>query len=302
MVDWDKINAVEAMQDYIVTHYSEDITLQDITKSSGFSMWYAVRLFKQLTGKTPFEYLRALRLTEAAKKLRDFDKKVLDVALEAGFDSHDGFTRAFTQRFKIAPNQYKKTTPPVGYFVHYPVRNYYSVKAKGSVGAMEKDKLSGVITVSVVEKPQRILVFLPAKKAEDYFSYCEENGCDWEGFLNSIEEKLEPAAIIVLPSNMVPAGMAPCAAGVEVPQGYAKPLPEEYHSIELPPCKMLYFEGEPYKNEEDFCEAIDYVTKAVESYRPERYGYKIAKEIAPSFNFGASAKEGAKMAIPIIEV
>lgn len=55
---------------------------------------------------------------------------------------------------------------------------------------------SNLCMVTAVKRAKRKLIYLPSKKAQDYFSYCEELGCDWEGLLNSIPEKIEPAALI----------------------------------------------------------------------------------------------------------
>ena len=67
----DRIEAVQRMQDYIDAHLCEDITLADLARVSLFSPWYAHRLFAQLTGLPPAEYIRRLRLSRAALRLRD---------------------------------------------------------------------------------------------------------------------------------------------------------------------------------------------------------------------------------------
>ena len=90
-----KIKAVSRMQHYIETHLDEAITLEGIADAAGYSKYHAVRIFKELTGRTPFETIRALRLTKAAQALQSCQGKVVDVAVSTGFDSHDGFTRAF---------------------------------------------------------------------------------------------------------------------------------------------------------------------------------------------------------------
>ena len=71
MESWEKINAVQRMQDYINEHIAEPITLQMLAKAAGYSPWHSARIFKELTGKTPFEYIRELRLSKAAIRLRD---------------------------------------------------------------------------------------------------------------------------------------------------------------------------------------------------------------------------------------
>jgi len=49
------------MQDYINDNINSPITLSDLAKAAGYSQWHSARMFKELTGKSPFEYMRALR-------------------------------------------------------------------------------------------------------------------------------------------------------------------------------------------------------------------------------------------------
>jgi len=115
-----------------------------------------------LTNRTPFETIRALRLTKAAQTLRDSDSKVVNVALDNGFDSHDGFTRAFARQFDITPQKYSRETPAMNWFVHYPIEAYYTLRSnereKEGVESMSKEKVSS--TVTVTERPARKLIFL----------------------------------------------------------------------------------------------------------------------------------------------
>jgi AraC family transcriptional regulator len=74
-----------------------------LANAAQYSPWHASKIFKELTGKTPFEYIRALRLSKAAIRLRDHDEKIIDVALDFLFDSHEGFTRAFPRQFGLTP-------------------------------------------------------------------------------------------------------------------------------------------------------------------------------------------------------
>ena len=119
----EKISAVRRMQEYIMAHYQEEVTLPDLAKAAMYSPWHALRAFAELTGKTPFDYLRAVRLSAAAKQLRDTNMSVLDVALASAFGSHEGFTKAFSREFAISPQRYRKEAPPIPLFSYYPVRN-----------------------------------------------------------------------------------------------------------------------------------------------------------------------------------
>lgn len=317
-MDWDKINAVQRMQEYIVSHLDGEITLEALGAAAGYSSFHCIRIFKELTGKTPFDYIRALRLTRAAQTLLDSDERVLNVALDSGFDSQDGFARAFARQFAIAPRAYRRTQPPVSYFTCYPIRHACLMTAERQappnermeqIMTQEKNEalqqerqahaVPGTVTVTRVERPARRLILLRAREATDYMTYCGEMGCDWEGLLNSIPEKLDRAALLTLPRRLTTSGASGCAAGVEVPADYAKPLPAGYEAIDLPPCTMLYFQGMPFENDEDFCTAIEIVVQAIANYPLEQYGLALDSETAPRFNFGAEAKTGAKMAFPV---
>ncbi|NMA37097.1 MAG: helix-turn-helix domain-containing protein, partial [Papillibacter sp.] len=117
------IAAVRRMQSYIEEHIAEPISLSQLAKAAGYSPWHSDRLFKELLGKTPFEYIRSLRLSKAALKLRDGSPKVIDVAFDFVFDSHEGFTKAFSKQFGLSPKTYSKETPPIRLFIPYPASN-----------------------------------------------------------------------------------------------------------------------------------------------------------------------------------
>lgn len=284
----DKTMAVSKMQRYIEAHLDEDITLDDIANAAGYSKYHALRIFRQLTGRTVFETIRALRLTRAAQELQSSDEKVLDVAMSNGFDSHDGFTRAFYRQFGITPQKYQTELPPVNWFVHYPIEDYYILKE--GIEPMLNEKVSRTVTVTVVERPARKLIFL-RHNATDYFSACEEVGCEWEGFFNSIPEKFDTAAGGRLPKFLIRPNTNGQAFFVEVPLDYSKPVPDGYEIADLPPCTYLYFTGMPYEDPNDFCIAIGIVNEAIENYPFERFGW-VRSDDAPFLGMGADTETG----------
>jgi len=291
----DKAAAVSRMQRYIEAHLVEEITLDDLANAAGYSKYHAVRVFKELTHRTPLETVRALRLTRSAKVLQDADHKIVNVAMNSGFDSHNGFTRAFNRQFGITPQKYHVETPPVNWFIHYPIEAYYQLKE--GIEPMSNEKVSSTVTVTVVERPARKLIFL-RHNATDYFSACEEVGCDWEGFYNSIPEKFDTAAGGRLPTSLIKPGTSGNAFFVEVPLNYNKPLPDGYDIAELPPCTYLYFNGIPFDDENDFPIAIGIINEAIENYPFERFGWR-QSDNAPNLGMGAESETGARAAVPV---
>lgn len=302
MINWDKVEAVDRMQRYIEAHTGSEpgtLHMEQIAAAAGYSVRHAARIFRELTGLTPEQYIRSIRLTRSAKRLAEEGGSVLGAALDAGFTSHEGYTRAFAGCFGVTPRRYRDAQPPIPLFIAYPVRHYQAYLNQKESDTMQTTNIpGGIVTVTPVSRSCRRAAILRGKTAADYFSFCEEMGCEWEGLLNSIPAKLDTAALLTLPPQFAKDGCT-CAAGVEVPEDYDAPLPEGYEYIELPPCELLYFQSAPYENEDDFGIAIGNVMEAVAHYDPAPLGYAFDDQAGPRFNFGASAATGAKIAVPV---
>lgn len=286
----DIINAVDRMQNYIDSHLRERITLARLAKAAGYSPWHSARIFKELTGKTPFDYIRTLRLSKAALMLRDKDFKIIDVALDFVFDSHEGFTRAFSKEFGLSPKAYSRKTPPVKLFMPSSVRAYHQFLLKGET-QMEENKTTKTVFVQVIERPRRKALILRGKNATDYFEYCEEMGCDVWGMLTSVKEALYEPVGMWLPKKLIKPGTSEYVQGVELPLDYSNSIPEGYELIELEPCKMMIFQGEPY-DDENFEAEITAVWDCIDKYDPTIYGFEWAPDDAPRFQLAPMGYRG----------
>src|SRR5512146_3051188 len=162
------INAVQRMQSYIEAHLQEPLTLHRLAQAAGYSPWHAARVFKALTGKSPFEYIRLLRLSRAAAKLQEEDVRVVDVAFDFVFDSHEGFTRAFSKQFGCSPQRFLREKPPFKAFLPPSVRETYLALLKGEKVMTAAPKAS-TIFVQVVDRPARKLILKRGIKAADYY-------------------------------------------------------------------------------------------------------------------------------------
>jgi AraC family transcriptional regulator len=88
---------------FIESHFSDDITLDDVARVCGLSRFQMSRLFANANGKTVTAYVRGRRLTEAARALAGGAPDILHVALQAGYGSHEAFSRAFRDQFGLTP-------------------------------------------------------------------------------------------------------------------------------------------------------------------------------------------------------
>ena len=293
----DTENAVERMQEYIDTHLREKITLKQLADAAGYSPWHSARMFKELIGRTPFDYIRALRLSKAALTLRDEEYKVIDVAFDFVFDSHEGFTRAFSKEFGMSPKKYSQKFPPIQLFMPIRILDSYLILNKGEITMSEKKEIKTVF-VQIVERPARKVLMKRGYKATDYFAYCEEVGCDIWSLLSSVKEALYEPIGMWLPKHLIKEGTSQYVQGVELPLDYSNIIPYGYELIELPPCKMMVFQGEPYQDE-NFMFEIGEIWNTIEKYDPTIYGFEWAPEEAPRFQLVPMGYRGYIEARPV---
>ena len=260
----ERIEAVQRMQDYIEKNLAEDISLADLAKAAGYSPWYAYRLFQSLLHMTPAVYIRRLRLSKSALRLRDEKVRIIDAAYDSGFESVDGYRRAFYKEFGCNPYEYSVISMPICLF------RPYGVKYSKRKDRKEMREVKSVF-VQVVEKPARKVIIKRAKTASEYFRYCEEVGCDVWGLLCSMKSIAGEPVCLWLPKHLVSEGTGEYVQGVEVALNFDGPIPEGFDIIELPECKYMMFQGEPFA-EEDFEEAILQVREAMKKYNPQTVG------------------------------
>jgi len=265
-VNQDKEIAVQKMQQYISEHLKDQITHAQLAKISNYSLWHSARIFKELTGKSVFEYIRMLRLTMAAKALRDTSTRVIDVAFDFVFDSHEGFTRAFAKEFNITPKTYQTSPIPLPYFMPYSVMNHSIKEGEDSMKEMK------AVFVQIIERPERKAIIRRAKAATDYFEYCNEVPCEIWGVFSSIKEAISEPVGMWLSKKLQKENTSQYVQGVEVPLEYSGVIPTDCEIITLPKTLMMIFQGEPY-DDNNFETEVGQVMDFVQKYRPGVYGY-----------------------------
>ena len=259
------IEAVHRMQEYIEENLSSEITMAQLAEVSMYSPWYSYRLFVQQLDMTPAVYIRRLRLSKSALRLRDENVKITDIAYEAGFESVDGYQRAFYREFGRNPYEYSVSPSPIYLFTPYKVK-YGRIREESEMKEVKN------VFVQVVERPARKVLIKRGKEATEYWKYCEEVGCDVWGLLTSIKSIGGEPICLWLPKKYIAPGTSEYVQGVEVEPDYSGEVPEGFDVIEFPASKFLMFQGEPFE-EENFAEAIGQIWEAAKKYNPETIGY-----------------------------
>lgn len=129
------------------------------------------------------------------------------------------------------------------------------------------------ISLQIIEKPRRKALIKRGIAAKDYWTYCEEVGCNIWDTLKSLPSLGGEPVCLWLPQAYIKPGTSEYVQGVEVAADFDGAVPEGFDVIELPEAKYLKFQGKPFK-EEDFAQAIDEVWAFEKTYDPGALGYQ----------------------------
>lgn len=98
---------IAKIDEFIQSHLKQDFSLMDISSYVGYSPYHLSRAYKASTGRTLMDYVKEKKIMAAAQEIAQ-GETVLQVALAFGFDTHSGFTRAFTEVIGCTPQEYRQ--------------------------------------------------------------------------------------------------------------------------------------------------------------------------------------------------
>lgn len=92
---------------YIEEHIDDEMTMSELAKLSCYSPFHFHRIFQSIVGETVYQYTKRLRLETAAGRLRNTEKPVTEIALDASYDTPSAFTKAFKLYMGTSPRNYR---------------------------------------------------------------------------------------------------------------------------------------------------------------------------------------------------
>ncbi len=98
---------------HIQKHLDDALDLEELARVACFSSFHFHRIFAAMTGETIADYVRRLRLERAAMELRSGAKQVIQLALDAGYEAHEAFTRAFKAAYGVSPAEFRRAAGPI---------------------------------------------------------------------------------------------------------------------------------------------------------------------------------------------
>jgi len=197
----DLITGMQKAIDYIENNLTADLDYSEIAKKAYVSSFHFQRVFSIMCGYTIGEYIRNRRLTIAGSELSATNAKVIDIALKYGYDSPDGFAKAFSRFHGITPSSVRKTGAKLRSFSRLSIKvsleggniMNYRIEEKESFKIIAKTKLFSVKDeINKIEIPkfwdkchsdgtiQKLCNFAKDGKifGQVILGICEENTCE----------------------------------------------------------------------------------------------------------------------------
>lgn len=293
MCEWHKNiqRIVEEIDICIRKQNNDTLTLKYLADKLGYSEYYFSRKFKEISGMQFRDYLRNRKLAFALKQIRDTEERILDIALNYGFSSHEAFTRAFKAAYGITPIEYRQNPIPVVLRTIIKPLDCYLLGIGGT----------GMVTSC--EEVKTYFVTIPAHKflhirnyeSIGYWDFWQKQslipGQDCEticGLLDSIKGKLDDVggnesnsgsgqimAFINEPTGRICSWGIPLAEayGVRLPIDYTGKIPPQMQMMDVPESEYIVFEHGPFNYETENTAVEEKIEMAMKEFDYSNTGY-----------------------------
>lgn len=293
MYEWQKQiqYIVDEIDIAILQHKDENMTLEHLSQKLGYSTYYTTRKFKEIAGLSFREYLHARKLAFALKEVRDCKKRILDIAIDYGFSSHEAFTRAFQASFGIAPSVYRRNPTPLILRAKLHAFDRY-LFGLDEIGRYHS---KGDVKIYFVRIPAHKFMYIVNYESNGYWDFWEKQnqipGQDFDticGLFDSIQGKLDDAGgseanssggqimayINDSKGRMCDWGYLRSECwGVRLPMDYTKEVPAQMQIMEVPESEYIVFEHGPFDYEQENRSVEARIEKAMAEFSYEDTGY-----------------------------
>lgn len=100
-------DVIRSVIDYIDENLDHPLDLEEISSAFGYSRYHLSRMFTYCAGFSLHEYVSRRKLTEAARALAETDRRIIDIALDCGYENQQSFTVAFSGLYGCTPAKYR---------------------------------------------------------------------------------------------------------------------------------------------------------------------------------------------------
>lgn len=203
----------------------EPLDLEELAAVTGRSKSYLSRVFPLVTGYSVTGYLRARRLSEAARVLANGAPDILSVALEAGYGSHEAFTRAFRDQFGITPQMVRDRRHLEGISLVEPLR--MEMNADTTIAPPHFENRPALHFAGIAERHQ---MSMPVGIPDQWRRF--------QPYIGNIDGAIAGAAYGLV-GEITADGMFDYVVAMEVRAGIE--LPPELSAVTVPPLRWARF-------------------------------------------------------------
>lgn len=273
-MEW--ISGIQRAIDYIESHLTDEIDFESAAREAYSSSFHFQRVFSILCGITLGDYIRMRRLSLAASDIINTDEKVIDIALKYGYDTPEGFTRAFSRFHGVTPSEAKRGAAVKSF-------SRLSVKLSLTGGTTMNYRIEKVDAFKIICKRKQVTKPENATATEDISAFWDK--CSQDGTMKKIlgyfpKEPTFKGLLGICFSNDLQANQFPYGIGVEYD---GRPLSDDsLEVIDIPAHTYAVFECRG-KMPDAFAEAY---SKIVTEFFPQNpryeYGSSVELEVYPS--------------------
>ena len=101
-------DAIEAAKKYIESNYTDNITLEDVSREVNISSYYLSRIFKEGTGENFIDYLTGLRMDKAKELLATTQYSMKEICAKVGYSDPNYFSKTFKKNVGVTPTEYRE--------------------------------------------------------------------------------------------------------------------------------------------------------------------------------------------------
>ncbi len=303
----------------IKNRQDEAITLHALAERFGYSEYHFSRRFREVSGMTFRDYLRGRRLAFALRELRDTNRRILDIAVEYGFASHEAFARAFKQAYGITPGEYRHHPVPVvlrtilrpfdcylmsmgekgmtqtqsevkTYFVTIPAHKFLHIRNNESIGYFDFWQKQSRIPGQDCETICGLLDSIPDKLDDQGGTEADSGSGQIMGYLNAPEGRICSWGI----------PLAECY-GVRLPADYTGPVPAQMQLMDVAEGEYLVFEHGPFDYETENAAVEAKIEAAMKSFDYGKAGYQLDLTPGRIFYFYHDCQRYWKYIRPVVK-
>ncbi len=279
--------------DFCIRQKNDDrLTLSFLAEKLGYSEFYVSRKFKEISGMSLRDYMSQRALAFALKEVRDTPRRLLDIALDYGFSSHEAFTRAFKEAYGITPSDYRRKPVPV--VLRTIIKPFDCYLLGGGTGM---ENTANDVRTYFVTIPAHKFLHVRNYESIGYWDFWQRQsqipGQDCEticGLLDSIKGKLDDLggsdansgsgqimAYINEPTGRICSWGIPLAEsyGVRLPADYHGEVPEQMQIMDVPEGEYIVFEHGPFDYLTQNCTVEQKIEEAMTNFDYAASGYRL---------------------------